>query len=184
MARALTLYAYKFDELDPKVQAKVIERWRYNDTFFWADEWRDSLKAFADHAPLTIRDWNVGYPGTYVDFIIHEDDNYGDGLGTMSGVRAWKWLMNNGWGDLANPKDTRKSCPFTGYCGDETLLDAIRTALANPATITSLRDVFAECLSDWAEGFEQDYDHWHSEECIREEIEANGYEFYDDGSLV
>lgn len=183
MARLMEVYAYKLDELDPKVQTKVIEQWRYNDTFYWADEWRESLKAFADHAPLTIRDWNVGYPGTYVDFT--SDD---EAVADLSGVRAWKWLMNNGWGDLANPKPTKKnphpSCPFTGYCGDETLLDAIRTALAYPGKITSLHDVFAQCLSDWAKAFEQDYDYWHSEECIREDIEANDYEFYGDGSLV
>jgi hypothetical protein len=184
----MEVYAYKFDELAEATQSRIIERWREGDTFFWADEWQDSLKAFADRAPLTIRDWNVGYPRTYVDFATHEDDNYGDGLATLSGVRAWKWLMNNGWGDLVNPKPTKKnphpSCPFTGYCGDEDLLDAIRTALAYPSKIASLRDVFAECLYDWAKAFERDYDYWHSEECIREEIEANGYEFYDDGSMV
>lgn len=174
MARTIELMAYSFDELDPKVQAKVIERWREGDTFFWADEWRDSLKAFCDHAPLRVRDWNIGYPRTHVDFEMDEDT-----IGDLSGVRAWKWLMNNGWANLA-----KGDCPFTGYCGDENLLDAIRTALAYPSKITSLRSVFAECLSDWAQAFEQDYDYWYSEEVIREDIEANGYEFYDDGSLV
>ena len=186
MARPIELMAYAFDELDPEVQAKVIERWRYNDTFFWADEWRDSLKGFCDHAPIKVRDWNVGYPGTYVSFSITGD--YAEELADLSGVRAWKWLMNNGWGELANPKPTKKnphpSCPFTGYCGDENLLDAIRTALAYPSKITSLRSVFQDALTDWAKAFEQDYDYWHSEEAIREEIEANGYEFYDDGSIV
>jgi hypothetical protein len=175
----MEIYAYKFDELDPKVQAKVVEQWRYNDTFHWGDEWRDSLKAFAGRAPLTIRDWSVGYPGTYVSFEMDEDDNYGDGLGTMSGVRAWKWLVNNGWNRLVGG-----DCPFTGYCGDEALLDAIRTALAYPSKITSLRSVFQDALHDWAKAFEQDLDYWHSEEAIREDIEANGYEFYGDGSLV
>jgi len=183
MARPIETYAYKFDELPPETQARIIERWRDNDTFFWADEWKDSLDAFVRHAPLKVKDYSIGYPGTYVTFEMDDD-----AVSDLAGVRAWKWLMNNGWADLANPKPTKKnphpSCPFTGYCGDENLLDAIRKALAYPSKITSLQSVFASCLSDWAKAFEADYDHWYSEEAIREDIEANGYEFYDDGSLV
>ena len=84
------------------------------------------------------------------------------------------------WAKLAAGQD----CPFTGYCGDETLLDAIRKALANPAAITSLRDVFNDALQSWAWAFESDINHWHSEEAIREDIEANGYEFNANGTLA
>jgi len=173
----MTVTAYTFDELDESVQRKVIERWRNDDHFHWGDEWRDSLKRFAEAAPIRVRDWNVGYPGTFVSFEMVGE--YADEVGDLSGVRAWKWLMNNGWNDLSTT-----SCPFTGYCGDESLLDAFRTAIANPASIVSLRKVFGDALHHWAKDFEADLDHWHSEECIREEIEANEYEFYDDGSLV
>jgi hypothetical protein len=183
MARMMEIYAYKFDELPEATQTKIIDNWRTNDTFFWADEWRDSLNAFADHAPLRIRDWSVGYPGTFLHYEVDDDAYGGDGIGQMEGVRAWKWLMNNGWGALANPGQG-KSCPFTGYCGDESLLDPIREALANPAGIWGLRDLFRQCFDRWAKDFEADIDHWHSAECIREEIEANGYEFYDDGVIV
>ena len=183
MARLMEVYAYPFDELDPKVQAQIISSWRDNDTFFWADEWKDSLTKFCEHAPIKVRDYNIGYPGTHVDFSFDDE-----AVANLSGVRAWKWLMNNGWNDLANPKPTKKnphpSCPFTGYCGDESLLDAIRTALAYPSKITSLYSVFQDCLSNWARDFEQDYDHWFSEEAIREDIDANGYEFYANGRLV
>jgi hypothetical protein len=174
MARVLEVTVYKLDELDADVQQRVISNWRDGDQFFWSDEWRDSLDAFAKIAPLTIRNWEVGYRSNGVTFDM--DENVAD----LSGVRAWKWLVNNGWAKLATGQD----CPFTGYCGDEDLLDAIRAAIANPASITSLRDVFADALHDWAKAFERDIDHWGSEEAIREDIEANEYEFNANGTLA
>ena len=162
------------------MQRRILDTWRGGDEFFWADEWRNSLDAFAKIAPLSIGEWNVGYPGTYVSFTMDEDDNYGNGIEELSGVRAWKWLVNNGWKKLADGQD----CPFTGYCGDETLLDPIREALANPSRIVSLYDVFNDCLQSWAHGFEADIDHWESDEAIREDIYCGGYEFYDDGTIA
>jgi hypothetical protein len=174
MARTIEVTVYKLDELGAAMQQRVIEDWRAGDQFFWEDEWRDSLHAFAKIAPIKVRDWSVGYGGTYVTFDM--DDNIAD----LSGIRAYKWLVNNGWAKLAAGQD----CPFTGYCGDENLLDAIRTAIGNPASISSLRDVFADALHGWAKGFEADLDYWHSEEAIREDIDANGYEFNANGTLA
>ena len=181
MARTLEITVYKLDELDEAMQQRVIQSWRDGDHFFWEDEWRDSLHAFAKIAPIKVRDWSVGYGGTYVTFDMDQDDNYGDGIAEMSGVRAWKWLVNNGWAKIAAGQD----CPFTGYCGDENLLDAIRTAIGNPASdCPPLRDIFKEALDDWAKAFERDLDYWHSEEAIREDIEANDYEFNANGTLA
>lgn len=172
--RTQTVTIYQFDDLDADVQQRVISQWRDGDQFFWSDEWEDSLNAFAKIAPLTVRHWEIGCRGNGVVFDM--DDNVAD----LSAARAWKWLVNNGWGKLAAGQD----CPFTGYCGDENLLDAIRNALANPASIVSLRDVFADALHDWVKAFEADIDHWHGEEAIREDIEANEYEFNANGTIA
>jgi hypothetical protein len=174
MARTIEVTIYKFDELGAAMQQRVIERWREGDNFPWGEEWRDSLDAFAKIAPIKVRNWSVGYGETYVTFDM--DDNIAD----LSGVRAYKWLLNNDWAKIATGQD----CPFTGYCGDENLLDAIRTAIGNPASISSLRDVFADALQGWAKGFEADLDYWHSEEAVREDIDANGYEFNENGTLA
>lgn len=172
MTRTVEITLYKLDELDEAVQQRVIEGWRYNDSFPWADEWRDSLDAFADRAPIKIRDWEIGYRSNGVTFDIDED------VANLSGMTAYRWLVQEGWEQITRNQD----CPFTGYCGDENLLDAIRAGLANPSSISSLRDLFAEALNDWAEAFEADLDHWNSEEAIREDIEANDYEFHEDGT--
>jgi hypothetical protein len=174
MARTVEITLYKLDELDEAVQRRVIEGWRNNETFPWDGEWRDSLDAFEKVAPIKVRDWSVGYPGTYVTFDIDED------VANLSGMTAYRWLVQDGWEQTTRNQD----CPFTGYCGDENLLDAIRAGLANPSSIASLRDLFHEALHDWAKGYEADFNYWHSEEAIREDIDANGYEFHADGTLA
>ena len=174
MARTIEVTIYKFDELDAAIQQRVIERWREGDQFFWGDEWRDSLNAFAKIAPIKVRDWSVGYGDTYVTFDMDED------IADLSGGEAHAWLIQEGWAKLAAGQD----CPFTGYCGDENLLDAIRTAIGSPAKISSLYSVFYGALHGWAKDFERDMDYHYSDEAIREDIEANEYEFYDDGSLA
>lgn len=174
MTRTVEITLYKLGELDERTQQRVIDGWRANDQFPWGDEWRESLDAFAKIAPLTIRDWSVGYRSNGVTFDMDED------VADLSGNEAQQWLIANGWQKLAQNQD----CPFTGYCGDEVLLDAIRTALGNPSSISSLRSVFADALHDWAKGFERDMDYWASEEAIREDIEANDYEFHANGTLA
>ena len=174
MTRTVEITLYKLGELDEAVQRRVIERWRENDSFHWADEWQESLKAFEQVAPIKVRDWSVGYPGTYVTFDIDED------VANLSGMTAYRWLVQEGWEQITRNQD----CPFTGYCGDENLLDAIRAGLANPASISSLRDLFREALHDWAKAFERDVDYWHSDEANREDIEMNDYEFHADGTLA
>jgi len=177
MARTIEVTIYKFDELDAAIQQRVIEGWRSGDQFFWDEEWRDSLNAFAKIAPLTIRNWEIGFGVNGVTFDMDED------VADLSDIQAYRWLVNNGWDALANP-DKRQSCLLTGYIGDESLLDAIRTAIANPASISSLRDVFADALHGWARAYEADLDYWGSEEAIREDIEANDYEFNANGTLA
>lgn len=177
MARTVEITLYKFDELEERVQQRVIDGWRNGDHFFWDDEWQDSLNAFEKVAPIKVRNWEIGYRSNGVTFDM--DENIAD----LSGDEARDWLIQNGWDALANPGE-RKSCPFTGYIGDESLLDAIRAAISNPSSISSLRDLFSEALHDWAKAFERDLDYWHSEEAIREDIEANDYEFHANGTLA
>lgn len=174
MTRTVEITLYQFDELDQRAQEMIISHWRNNDQFHWQEEWRDSLDAFARIAPITIRDWSVGYRDTYVTFDMNDE------IADLAGNDAAQWLIDHGWQKLSQGQD----CPFTGYCGDESLLDAIRTALANPAAISSLQSVFDDALQDWARAFEADVDYWHSEEAIREDIAASGYEFHANGSLA
>lgn len=78
MTRIVETTIFKFDELPEATQAKVISSWRDNDTFYWGDEWRDSLDAFAERAPVRIRGWSVGYPHTFVSYEFSTSNGYAE----------------------------------------------------------------------------------------------------------
>jgi hypothetical protein len=177
----ITKTLYKFEELPADIQERIVSRWRDGDHDMpWNDEWWQSLVEFQSYPmPIKVKDWDVSpFSYTYVTTTTTDDD-----VAALSGVRAWKWLVNNGWQKLAHPPKGQ-SCPFTGYCGDENLLDPLRGALANPLAITSLEDVFKDACNTWAKAWSQDMEYWYSDECIREEIAANEYEFEADGTLA
>jgi hypothetical protein len=179
MAQTRTITVYSFSELNDDAKAYAIEAYRSAGMEpAWCDEWIDSMRAFEKVAPV----YNVtfeagGYRCASVSFEPY-GGYYIDDVMALSGVRAWKWLVNNGWRDLA----TNGDCPLTGYCGDEDLLDAIRKALKNPKGIASIYDVFNDCLHDWVFAFNADLEHQESDEYIAEMLEENGYEFMGDGS--
>lgn len=173
----ITKELYKLDELPADIQEKVILHWRENDHFFWGDEWEQSLNGFCKIAPISKVDWQVGVWGYTFASCKVDDEN----IGELSGIRAWKWLANNGFFD---EKLIGGNCPFTGYCGDEDLLDPIRKAKANPASIGSLEELFNDCLHSWAKAYRADLEYWYSDEAIREDIAINDYEFDREGNLA
>ena len=186
----MTETTFTLDQLPARIQQVVIETWRNNDSFPWADEWVNSLSKFENLTGfIGVRDWSVGYPRNHVDFTIEnrgywrstkgESDEWAD---EMRGLRLWKFLRRTyGWALR------RGDCPLTGYCGDEAILKPIREAIAaHPRTLarTTLRDILTDCFSSWVWGYENDIEYWHSDECIREDIEAGEYRFNEDGEIV
>ena len=206
---------FKFDELDPSVQERVIERWREGDYFFWGEERKGSLEAFEKCFPIEVHDWEV-CPFSQTSGM-RWSLTCGDDVEALSGLRLWKWLWNNDYGTLGLrgiPESKRKlkfsaplgkaympttrilrlseweECPLTGYCGDHDILEPIAKFMLRPDSYTkiwrhvTLHDLMMDCLESWSSGFESDIEHWHSEEFIREDIEASEHEFLEDGSTA
>lgn len=173
----ITKNVYQFHELPADTQSHILQRWRNDNYFPWDEEWRDSLNGFCQIAPIVNVKWEVGIWGRSFATCEVRDE----AVSELSGIRAWKWLLNNG---LFDEKLISGNCPFTGYCGDEDLLDAIRKAKVNPAGIISLHELFNDCLHSWAMAYEADMEYFHSEKAIIEEIEANEYEFYENGAVA
>lgn len=188
MQETTTNNSFAFGNLPKHVQDEILANWRDHDEFPWHKDWVDTLKEFASGSPLAVRKWEVGYRGGGVTFDIEERGlwNSREGLSDewadrMTGVRLWKFLRRT-YGRLL-----RKACPLTGYCGDEDILGPIREAIAShPRGLrhTTLRDVLADCFAAWVSAYEADIDYWHSDECVKEDIEANDYRFDEDGELV
>lgn len=169
--RTKEVNVYTFTELSPRAQQRAIESRRrcIADDMPWCDEWRQSLEEFAKLAPITVRKWDTSRK----DISITVDDN----VSTLQGVRLWKWLHNSGFASAI-----AKDCPFTGYCGDEAILDSIRDFLRAPTTHTTGEDLFTDAAQDWVYAFANDMDYQLSDDGISQDLTDLGEEFDRDGN--
>jgi hypothetical protein len=79
-------------------------------------------------------------------------------------------------------KDT--CCNLTGYCLDNEIMQPIYDFLKNPNTSTTLKDLYDDCFNAFITGWNDDVESQNSDEVIIETIEANEYEFTEDGQLA
>lgn len=162
---------FKFSELSDEAKTNAIEHARNNGWYgdAWEAEWRRSLDKASDALGFKVNNWSVGGRGTFCSIELDES------IGELSGVRAWKWLQNNGVLDAI-----KEHGPFTGYCGDESLLGPLRDFIRMPDSQT-LEDIYQDCVSSWAHAWERDMEWQQSDEYIAEDLEANVHEFTEGG---
>jgi len=164
---------YKFDELPESGKISVYDTFRHNDEFYSHYEIADSLKGFTDYFGLTVSDYEYQWH-CHISFTI----NYHDfDIAEMQGVRLWKYLKLN------YPLDISGECPFTGVCYDENLIDKFRDFITKPDSKTTFESLMSDCLHNWLFMARDEYEYWNSPESIKEDIEANEYEFTENGQI-
>lgn len=200
--RTIETKAYTFDELSGQAKQAALNSVRGNDTFY-ADDIVNSIKAITELFDIkTANEWTDFRTG-------HIDD---DILG-LSGIRLLKYLVNNYWDSLFNGKyyslwsktevsykyykegfpvlKSRHSkvmfnnyCTLTGVCHDNDILKPVYDFIQNPCKHTTFEDLIQE-MENAAEQCFIDVEEWvNSEEYLTETIEANGYEFTEDGQRI
>lgn len=176
----VTTTVYKYDELDDKAKAKARDWYRScGDCYHWGEESLASLKAFAEWFGLKIRDYSLGGSDNRHNHVKWGFDRSDDWM-CLEDLRLWKYLNNN-------PHHLPKldgSCPFTGYCMDESLLDPIRKFMKRPTINnagTSWIDILKQCVDKFVVDYCSEVDYAYSDEAIAENIEANEYEFTKEG---
>lgn len=183
--QTVEIKVFEFDELEENVRQRIVNHWRDDDSFFWSEDWINSLNAFADYFDIEIKNYSVGdYSHNFVRFRFRDDDwDYNPDCANShtrsdtQGVRLFKMLNNRYYVSDVLSKD----CPFTGYCGDEDLLRPIREFMKKPDNRKTFYELIDDCFDEWLNGFQSDYEHWLSDDCIAEEIAANGYKFLENG---
>jgi len=147
-----TLTAYTFDELTPEAKERALKGLPDAECDYTLEECMDSLKALCKLAGVKLADWSLGpYSRSYVKVQFVGEKVFGYEIGDISGPRSLAWIENNIMGPLRRKwtpatvppsekwagihgKYSRRytkpgevpSCPFTGVCFDEDLLDAFR----------------------------------------------------------
>jgi hypothetical protein len=156
--RTVTVNLFRFDELSPQAQDSAIEKLRGCDLFHWGDEWRASFQAFCDYFGVTLIEWSVGDDGCPWRTFSVSNENF-------RGMRL---------------RDFDRDHMPTGFSGDCSFWYAFydtfkETGDAKAAFYTGID----AGMDDW----DRDIAHAYSDEGIREFIEANEYDFTEDGQL-
>jgi hypothetical protein len=205
--KTVTVNIYKFSELSEDAKQKAIDNYRSQgvDQFYY-DEIIDSIKKLSDI-------FNLKFGRKYTDIRTgHIEDN----ILQLSGVRLYKYLINNYYVDLFRPKYIKcidreirckqficevnkykngtistflyskmkydNSCVLTGVCYDDDILKPIYDFLNKPEKSVTFEDLIQDVECAIQKTF-NDTEEWvNSEEYITEIIEANEYEFTEDGN--
>lgn len=175
--QTVTIEIFTFDELPESAKETAREWYRaQGDCWHWHEEWWQSAKAFSEIAPIKV--WGADY-----DRMETSTEWTGDlETARLSGLRAWKWLRNNGWFELAN-RNAMGDCTLTGYYGDCPLFDPIKQYAAKPLAVPELGVLFEDCIYSWLKAARDDMEWHYSDECIDEHLEMNGYQFTIEGKF-
>lgn len=205
--RTKIITIYKFNELSEEAKQKAITHYRdHNDEIFWQDEILESLKTlfkFCDGVKL--EDWSLGLNNSYISVSFSNDETE-----ELTGKRAFAWVENNLFYKLrykagikyqkervwildvvkhcTNPKGVfiyqigyLKSCPFTGVCFDEDFIESLRNDIKNGC---DLKTAFEGLATTYQKILNAEYDYQNSDEYISENLEANEYEYNEDGNKI
>lgn len=156
--RTAIINLYKINELSEKAKQKAIDYFRENPQYFWFDEGMDSLKTFASHFGVSILDYELGayHP-------IHYKTN-----DTNENFRGRKL------------KQFQREYMPTGYCID---YDIWMTFYDFFKESGDAKLAFHEALYAGFKAIRDDMEYQLSDEYLLEHIEANEYEFLEDGTF-
>lgn len=195
---------YQFDELSSEAKQKAMAWYREGEDFEYIfSEVRNTLDAFCAVFPVK---WSAFDPDE--PYRSSWSINLDDHIEELTGWRLATYLWNNYRTELfegkyygkwvsveksaEHPHGTRhvsrhsrvildKCCVLTGVCYDDSLLDPIYKFLDSPQENINLRDLLDECFHSLLEDVGSELEDLRSDEAIIEAIEANEYEFTEDG---
>jgi len=194
-----TISIYEFSELSQEAKEHAIEQYREGNTeIFWASEILESLKGlFENCSGVKLKDYSLGEYNSWirVDFTNEEVEN-------LSGKRAMAWIENNLLCNIRIPENsfalngTRrklaqygqyyragmiKSCPFTGYWADDDFLESLLKDIKEGC---DLKTAFEGLATEYQKIINNEIEYQNSEEYIAEHMDANNYEFDEEGNRI
>lgn len=134
-----------------------------------------------------------------------------DGQNELTGLRLRTWIINNVLPNLVKGKYYGKgyrgengkyvhkfrhskiqmeydNCPLTGFCGDQDFIQPLLDFVNCPDSgwngtrkNCTYNDLLNECFDEGLAGIINDLEHQESDEYIEEQIQANEYEFTEEG---
>lgn len=155
--RTIEKTIYQFRELDDDAKERARNWWRGCDNPAWGDESLHSIKTFVEHFHARLTDWRVGAYSPVEWKTDAEQRNF-------RGLKL---------------RDFKRDHMPTGYCLD---CDLWMTFYDEFKRTGSAKKAFEDALWAGFYAWRKDLEWQDSDEYIDETIEANEYEFYEDGS--
>lgn len=207
--RTETINIFYFDELSEEAKQKAIEKVRYSDMNlgqYDADEITDSVKKVLDLFNLKTGNRYSDLRWQHIESDILElsgirlykylINNYGPDLFKPAYVkllnreiktRAFickKGKSSNGeiYTQLFKKWKFNNDCVLTGVCFDNDILQPVYDFLARPDKSTTFEDLFKGIESAIEKTYEDSEEYCNSDDYIKDIIENNEYEFYEDGT--
>jgi hypothetical protein len=201
--RTIRTKVYQIGELNETAKKVAFDQLHdhfFSDGYHWADAAYESLKKFCDTFEITYNGAEfTQYANVYYNISRIEDD-----ILQLSGKRLLSYILNNygyllteakGLGEYCKRGEkwgykkrsrvffTDTSCPFTGVCYDEDLLEPIRKFIKNCDKNTTFEDLLGDCIHSWEKSARADVQHQCSPEGLQELAEGNEIEFLESGKI-
>ena len=157
--KTVELKVYNVNELGDDARENAWRKYPL-DEYFWLDEGLDSAKAFAALFGASIVRWELGaWRHSFIDSDINQD--------MVRGIKP---------ASIPKPDD----CPLTGYCMDYTALKAFHDHVAKSGDVLGAVVAGLDAL---ASAIQADCEYRDSLEYWTELAEANGWQFFEDGTM-
>jgi hypothetical protein len=153
--RTIEKTIYKFEELDECAKSRAREWYRSGIDYPWWDEVQSSLREFCDEFGISVLDYSIGGRGAF----IRTDAN-------NSHFRGRKLSQFD-----------REAMP-TGFCFDCSLRYTFADEWKKSGDAL---ESFKSALESFLHEVENDIEYQYSDEAVEESIEANEYEFDENG---
>ena len=189
---------YRYDELSEQAQEVAIEstRERISSTIIESDayDYRNTLDKIEHIFGIKVYDWSVDEYNFYFRFeftnIEEETENEPRLLLRYLNTNVLPCIDNKKRYYSKTARTSRKSrilynnsyeCCLTGCWCDNAIDDALNNIGQSLKKHLNAREFVESILEGFFEQWRNDYEYASSDECIAEEIEANVYEFYENG---
>jgi len=169
--REVTTKIYTFDELSKEAQEYAHENFWMRTEYPWHSELEDVLREFSDLFGFSVYAWR------YDSMMAQHNESYSERHYLTEGEEAREWFKKH------SAVIYNANCPFTGYYLDEVALQPIRQFIEQTGRTDSVCDVLTECIGEIFRAVVADVEYYYSFESFAESIEANEYEFTENGDL-
>ena len=155
----IELEIYTFEELTERAKEKAREDYRNNLDYPWFSESIDSIRAFASHFGVTLKDWSLG-SGCGRDYIKTDASN-----ANFRGIKL---------------SDIDREATPTGYCLDSDLWYEFYDQFKRTG---DAKYAFEQALEAAISAIQRDIDYQYSDESVDETLTINDYRFTKEGKV-